>query len=159
MAQCTVLAAHHDMDALIPALPHRGIGRATPHSVTLAAALLLVPLPIAASGPGASDAVAVKVSPQTLFEGGAVRTQVRLPPDADNRAMRLEVDGERYFSSSTLQLEGDDAPAVYERRWLDLPAGKYSVQVVIVRASGETRHATAEFTVIDPRAERPVPEP
>jgi hypothetical protein len=67
----------------------------------------------------------------------------------------MDVDGERYFSSSTLQLDGEDSAAVYERRLLDLPAGKYIVQVTILRASGETRAARAEFRVVDPRAETP----
>ena len=57
-----------------------------------------------------------------------------------------------------MQIEGDAAPALYERRWLDLPAGRYVVQVVVVRATGEAKGASTQFTALDPRAEGP-PEP
>lgn len=117
-------------------------------------ALLLLASPAAAHGKDGKDPetpLTVKVTPHICFEGGAVRAQVRLPRDAANRAMRVEVDGEGYYSSSTVQLDGEASPAVYERRWLDLPAGSYVVQVLIIQADGATHGATTAFTVVDPR--------
>jgi hypothetical protein len=144
------------MAVRIPAHALRGARTGGRRLAVVAVALLLVPLLAVADGSaGQGDALVVKVSPHVCFEGGAVRTQVRFPRDAQNRALRVEVDGEGYFSSSTLQLDGEASPAVYERRWPDLPAGRYVVHVVILQATGESQAATAEFTVVDPRAQGP----
>jgi hypothetical protein len=140
--------------AHFPPAPHGGAVSAA-RLAALVAALLFAPAAGAAGQDGAQE-VSVHVTPHVCFEGGAVRTQVRLPRDAANRALRVEVDSGGYYSSSTVQIDGDAAPELHERRWLDLPAGKYMVTVLIVRASGETSGAQTSFTVVDPRT-RPTP--
>jgi hypothetical protein len=141
------------------------------HLLPLAAVLVaLVAAPTLAGPAGASggrvakdakddkDAradVSLTVSPHVLFQGGAVRGRVRLEPDPQNRAMHIEVDGGDYFSSSTVELDGDQAPILWERLWKGLPVGRYRVHVTVLHASGETHTTYREFTVVDPRGEDP----
>lgn len=111
--------------------------------------------PSAASAPPAESPVVVestllKVStrPSLTYEGGAVRTTIRVGRDWRNRVLRLSVDGERFGASSDFWLDGAYAAIVHERIWPTLPAGVYEVRVTVERNDGSANAARTHFQVI-----------
>lgn len=54
-------------------------------------------------------AVTIDVSPHVAFAPAFVRVTVHVQPNAENRGLYVEADGETY-RSSFVQLEGADAP-------------------------------------------------
>jgi hypothetical protein len=97
----------------------------------------------------ASDAaVAVAVRPTVSFAGGEVRAVVRTPRDARNRELRVVVEAADYYSSSDVQLDGDEAPATHQFSWKALPGGDYRVEAILLRESGEERRVAGCFAVL-----------
>jgi hypothetical protein len=115
--------------------------------VTFVVVCLLVPLGVKADDPD-HDKVTVKVRPVVLFAGGEVRTTVRTPRDARNRALRIIVEGTDYYASSDVQLDGVDAATTHQFTWKDLPGGPYRVDAILVREDGEKTTATNCFAVL-----------
>jgi hypothetical protein len=97
----------------------------------------------------ASDAaVAVAVRPTVSFAGGEVRAIVRTPRDARNRELRVVVEAAEYYSSSDVQLDGDEAPATHQFSWKALPGGNYRVEAILLRDDGEERRVAGCFAVL-----------
>lgn len=95
-----------------------------------------------------SDLLKVSTRPSLTYEGGAVRTTIRVGRDWRNRILRLSIDGARFGASSEFWLEGADAAIVHERLWPTLPGGVYEVRVTVERNDGSTRMASTRFQVI-----------
>ena len=97
----------------------------------------------------ASDAaVAVAIRPTISFAGGEVRAVVRTPRDARNRELRIVVEAADYYSSSDVQLDGDEAPATHQFSWKALPGGDYRVEAILLRDNGEERRVAGCFAVL-----------
>jgi hypothetical protein len=109
--------------------------------------LLLVGL--AAPVPLASDAaVSVDVRPSVIHAGGSVRTTVRAPRDPHNRVLRIVLEAADFYASSDLQLDGTNAPAIYQFDWQTLPSGSYRVEAILIRDAGEERRAQRCLAVL-----------
>ncbi len=113
------------------------------------AVCLLVPLGIAADDP-VHEKVSVKIRPVVLFAGGEVRTTVRTPRDPRNRALRVIVEGEDYYASSDVQLDGVDSATSHQFTWKELPGGPYRVDAILLREDGEKTTVTECFAVLSP---------
>src|SRR5690349_24388771 len=77
------------------------------------------------------------VSPRTAVAPCDVVVQAVVEPDAENRLLRVEVDSPGFYSSSTIELEGDRAPRARQIVFRTLPAGSYRVTVKLVGVHGE----------------------
>jgi hypothetical protein len=115
--------------------------------VALVAVCLLVPLGVRADDPD-HEKVTVKIRPVVLFAGGQVRTTVRTPRDPRNRELRVIVEGEDYYASSDVQLDGVDAATTHQFTWKELPGGGYRVDAILLRADGEKTTVTECFAVL-----------
>jgi hypothetical protein len=73
---------------------------------------------------------------------------VFVAPHAENRVLRVSVDGAHYFRSSDIQLEGAAAPRSHQVLWRDLPAGEYQFTALLVGALGTRAVLTRELVVI-----------
>jgi hypothetical protein len=82
--------------------------------------------------------LALTVTPSVCFSPCTVRVEAMVEPHADNRRLTLVADGP-HFRSSSVQLEGADAPRAHEMRFEHLETGRYLVQVRLERAGGGTR--------------------
>src|SRR5215207_7473147 len=109
--------------------------------VTLFVVCLSVPLGVRAEDPEPAK-VTVKIRPVVLFAGGEVRTTVRTPRDARNRGLRVIVEGDDYYASSDVQLDGVDAATTHQFTWRELPGGPYRVDAILLRADGERTTVT-----------------
>jgi hypothetical protein len=115
--------------------------------VSLVAVCLAVPLGVGAEDP-AHEKITVKIRPVVLFAGGQVRTTVRTPRDPRNRELRVIVEGEDYYASSDVQLDGVDAATTHQFTWKELPGGPYRVDAILLRADGEKTTVTECFAVL-----------
>jgi hypothetical protein len=115
--------------------------------VALVAVCILAPLSVRAEDPD-HDKVTIKIRPVVLFAGGEVKTTVRTPRDARNRALRIVVEGPDYFASSDVQLDGVDAAINHQFTWKDLPGGPYRVDAILLRENDEKSTVTNCFAVI-----------
>jgi hypothetical protein len=115
--------------------------------VTLVVVCLFVPLGVRAQDPE-HEKVTVKIRPVVLFAGGEVKTTVRTPRDARNRALRVIVEGTDYYASSDVQLDGVDAATSHQFTWRDLPGGPYRVDAILLREDGEKTIVTNCFAVL-----------
>jgi hypothetical protein len=98
-----------------------------------------------------ANEVWISLSPQTLHEGGAVHATVGVKPHPANRALRITVEGPRFFTSSERQLEGESSAATHAFRWLDLPSGDYKVTVQVLDTDGTREQRAANLLVIPVR--------
>ena len=72
----------------------------------------------------ASEPVSIHVSPNVSFAPAAVRIRIKVEPDADNRVMEVVADSEAFYRSSTIQLDGDQAPMTTLLQFRGLPSGE-----------------------------------
>ncbi len=126
---------------------HR-FGSAVCRSWVPAAAFCLF-MPIVANGQDPEPPkVTVKIRPVVLFAGRDVQATVRAPRDPRNRELRITVEGEDFFASSDVQLDGIDAATTHMFTWRELPGGAYRVDAILLRADGERTIVTSCFAVL-----------
>jgi hypothetical protein len=76
------------------------------------------------------------------------RSTVFVEKHPDNRILRVSVDGENFYRSSDIPLEGTEAPRTHEVLWRDLPAGEYQVSTVLYGSTGTRAVLVRTFTVV-----------
>lgn len=96
----------------------------------LALALTLSPSPL----------LELRLMPRVCLQPCTVRISLRVEPQVENRKVVVTLDGENYFGSTELPLEGEHAPAIqppYGFLWFkDLPAGEYEVVASLQSSTG-----------------------
>ncbi len=110
----------------------------------LAACMLLLE-----SGTTARESVAIRVSPHIAMAPATVRVVVTVEPDRDNRELVLQADSDWFFTSSTVELEGDRAPRLQSFVFKELPAGNYELTARVLMKTGESRMASSDYTVLE----------
>ena len=102
---------------------------------------------LAAGALSAGGQLSIRVSPRVAFSPANILVRTFVERDSDNREIQVVADSPNFFSSSSVQLDGDDAPRSKEFRFRDLPAGDYTIVVVLIGQDGKQR-AIASSTVI-----------
>lgn len=91
------------------------------------AAATLVILIAATAGQGATEKLALRVTPNVSNAPSTVRIIATVTPNAANRILSIQADSGTFYRSSEVQLEGDRAPLVTELSLKNLPSGEYTV--------------------------------
>jgi len=94
------------------------------------------------------DAVTITVSPARAFAPATLRVIVRIEPNATNRSLTIVADGENFFRSSEVSLDGDQAPKIIQMPFPSVPGGQYDVYAVLKDASGRERATAHEQVAI-----------
>ena len=81
------------------------------------------------------------VTPAQSFAPATVRVRVRLEPSAENRMLAIVADGDDFYRSSEIQLDGDQSPKTVELEFPNLPGGEYEVSALLIDAFGRQRAA------------------
>jgi hypothetical protein len=102
---------------------------------------------IHSSGP-AEDQLSLRVSPLVSFDPGFIEIGIRYTPDKRDRALVIEIDSEQLFRSSTIAVGGADAPGSRWLRFEGLPAGNYSVHVLLDRGDHVVTGGASSFRVV-----------
>ena len=96
-------------------------------------------LALAAMPVVAGDQLRLAVSPAHAFAPAVLRVRVSIEPSAANRSLEVIADGDQFYRSSEIQLEGDHSPATFNLEMRDLPEGDYRVVGILKDGAGRER--------------------
>lgn len=102
---------------------------------------------------GAEDVVELRLRGRYYTEPATVNITVAVEPDAANRTLRIEADGERLFRSTELELDGEKARRLHTIEFKNLPAGHYIVRAHVLSGSHVRGLAEGLLVVGDPGSE------
>lgn len=100
-----------------------------------------------AIGVTAEDIVEIRLHGRYFSEPATIRITVAVEPDADNRTLVIQADGDRLFRSSQVSLEGRNGRRIHTVEFKNLPAGYYVVRAE-VHASAHVRGADEQYLVV-----------
>jgi hypothetical protein len=112
-------------------------------SAAAAAASLVMGSSLAA----AEDVVELRIRGRYFSDPATVRITVAVEPNADNRTLRIEADGDRLFRSSEVVLDGENGKKVHTVEFKNLPAGSYTIRAAVL-STAQVRGAAEEFVVV-----------
>lgn len=99
----------------------------------------------------ANEPVSMAVSPLQSFAPADLTIRLRVEPDAANRTLEVVAESGEYYRSSSIQLDGSDAPRTISIEFRDVPGGNYDVRGTLISSAGKARAAVRQHvTVIDP---------
>jgi hypothetical protein len=90
----------------------------------------------------------MRLSGSVAMAPAVLRSTVFVEQHPDNRMLRVSIDGENYFGSSDIPLEGADSKRSHFLEWKGLPAGEYQVSTELFGTSGERAVLVRRFTVV-----------
>lgn len=90
-------------------------------------------------------AVSIDVSPHVAIEPARALILVRVPRNPENRGLYVMADG---YRSSFVQIDGEEAPAIFQMIWTAVPAGDYHIWAVVVSSTRTLARARTRLRVI-----------
>lgn len=117
-----------------------------------AASTILATGPSTSLGTGAlsvdaQGVVEIRLRGRYFSEPANVRITVAVEPDADNRVLRIEADGDRLFRSSQVTLSGASDRRLHTVEFKNLPAGSYTVRAQVL-SNVEVRGAAEDILIV-----------
>jgi hypothetical protein len=101
----------------------------------------------------ANDPLSMTVSPAQSFAPTNLTIRVRVEPDDINRALEVVAESGEYYRSSSIQLDGLEAPRTISFEFRNVPGGNYDVHGSLITSAGKQRAAIHQHViVIDPAA-------
>ena len=102
------------------------------------AALAFLFASLLASAPDltAHDKLSLRVTPSVSHAPAYVRVIAQVERDAANRTLEITADSNEFYRSSTINLEGDQAPRTTQLDLKNLPRGEYTISAVLVDNMG-----------------------
>jgi hypothetical protein len=101
------------------------------HRTLIWTVVTTVTLGIGAASLPAKDIVEIRMPARYYSEPATVRITIAVEPDAANRRLSVEADGDSLFRSSELTLEGDNGKRLHTVEFKNLPAGQYVVRAAV----------------------------
>ena len=95
----------------------------------------------------AKDDVEIRLSGRYFAEHATVQMIVVVEPDAQNRRLRVEADGDNMFASTEVQLAGDRGQRLHTVQFKNLAAGAYTLRAQVLSHSSVRSQATQEIMV------------
>jgi hypothetical protein len=95
----------------------------------------------------ARDVVEIRLHGRYFIEPATVRILVAVEPDAENRALLIEADGDQMYRSSELTLSGASEKRLHNVEFRNLPAGYYTLRAQ-VRSSHDIRGSASQELVV-----------
>jgi hypothetical protein len=95
----------------------------------------------------AKDDVEIRLSGRYFAEPATVQMIIAVEPDAQNRTLRVEADGDNMFCSTEVQLAGDKAQRLHTIRFKNLAAGEYTLRAQVLSQNSVRSQATHEIMV------------
>jgi hypothetical protein len=92
-----------------------------------------------AAGPlGASERLALKVSPAVCFAPANLVVRATITADSANRAVEVVAESPEFYRSSEIELDGENAPRTNMFEFRSLPSGTYEVRVTLRAGDGHS---------------------
>jgi len=111
------------------------------------AALVLPLLALTGAAGSAKDNVEIRLSGRFFAEPATVQLVVAVEPNADNRTLRVEADGDSMFCATEIQLSGDKEQRLHTVEFKNLSAGGYTLRAQVMSTRSVRSQATQEITV------------
>jgi hypothetical protein len=123
-------------------LRHFAGGNVTRRTIAWSCLIALLALTGATHG-DARDVVEIRLHGRYFIEPATVRILVAVEPDTENRALRIEADGDQMYRSSELRLDGANDKRLHSVEFRNLPAGAYTLRAE-VRSSHDVRGSATQ---------------
>ena len=95
----------------------------------------------------AGEPLAMRVSPKIALEPALLTVQTTVEANSDNRALEIVAESADFYRSSSIQLDGANAPRLNVFEFKNLPNGTYEVTSVLVGSSGQRAVVSRVFRV------------
>ena len=95
----------------------------------------------------AKEIVEIRVRGHYYAAPATVPVVVAVEPRAENRTLVIEADGEEYFRSSEVELDGEKEKRLHSLEFKSLPAGEYTLRAVVRSKSEVLATAVRELVV------------
>ena len=95
----------------------------------------------------AKEVVEILLRGHYFVAPATVRITVSVEPDAKNRALRIEADGDQMFRASQLSLEGANEKRIHAVEFKNLPAGNYVLRAEVLSDDDVRGMAEQELVV------------
>ena len=79
----------------------------------------------------AKEIVEIRMPGRYYSEPATVRIMISVEPNSANRRLTVEADGDSYFRSSELTLDGEKGQRLHTVEFKNLPAGEYVVRAAV----------------------------
>ena len=110
--------------------------------------VLMIPLfAVSGSGGFAKENVEIRLVGHFFPEPATVQMVVAVEPDAQNRRLRVEADGENMFCATELTLAGDKEQRLHTIQFKNLAAGEYTLRAQVLSNSSIRSQAEQEIMV------------
>ena len=109
---------------------------------------LIIPL-VALTGTAGSakDNVEIRLTGRFFAEPATVQLVVAVEPDAENRTLRVEADGDNMFCATEIQLAGAKEQRLHTVEFKNLSAGGYTLRAQVMSTSTVKSQAEQEIMV------------
>jgi hypothetical protein len=95
----------------------------------------------------AKDLIEIRLRGHYYAEPATVHITVAVEPGKENRALLVEADGERYFRSSAVVLDGEKEKRLHTVEFKNLPAGSYTLRAQVRSAADVLATASQDLVV------------
>ena len=96
----------------------------------------------------ANEPVSIAVSPLQSFAPTNLMIRLHVVPDPANRALEVIAESGEYYRSSTIQLDGSDAPRTISFEFRDVPGGNYDVRGTLISSNGKARASVRQHVIV-----------
>ncbi len=124
------------------------------HRAAATLALLTASLVPTAPGLSADDKVSLRVTPTVSRAPAFVNVIAQIERDPANRTLQVTAESSEFYRSSTINLEGDQAPRVTEISFRSLPSGNYQISAVLIDNQGHRSIARSSVLVVSTAGQR-----
>ena len=95
----------------------------------------------------AKNDLEIKLAGHYFAEPATVQMIIAVEPDAQNRILRVEADGDNMFASTEIQLAGGREQRLHPVQFKNLPAGEYTLRAQVLSHDSVRSQATQEILV------------
>ena len=101
----------------------------------------------------AGEPLTVRVSPAVAAEPAVLKVVAVVELDDRNRFLEITAQSDNYLRRSQIQIEGQDAPRVWDVEFRDVPRGQYQVTATLTGTGGR-RAAVSRVVMVVSRLPR-----
>ena len=109
---------------------------------------LLIPLvALSGSGSSAKENVEIRLTGHFFSEPATVQMVIAVEPEAENRKLRVEADGDNMFCATEVTLAGDKEQRLHTIQFKNLAAGEYTLRAQVLSNSSVRSQAEQAIMV------------
>jgi hypothetical protein len=110
--------------------------------------LAVVLLALSIVSADASQPLSMAVSPTRSFAPANLTIRIHVEPDGIDRTIEVVAESGEYYRSSSIQLDGSEAPRTIWVEFRDVPGGNYDVHGTLISSAGKARAAVHQHVVV-----------